>query len=140
MEGWAVYCEQMMLDQGYGAGDLALRLVHLKYDLRSSANALLDQGMHSGTMSDEEAMSLLMDDAFQTKGEATLKVIRAKQGSCQLSTYFVGHRAFETLRRQMQRELGDHFDLLRFHEAIIAQGSVPIKFLPELVRRALISG
>src|SRR5205807_100554 len=45
-EGWAVYTEQMMLDQGYGQGDLALRLNQLKFYLRSVANALLDYRMH----------------------------------------------------------------------------------------------
>ena len=133
IEGWAVYSETMMLDQGYGNGDLALRLVHLKFSLRSAGNAILDHNMHCTDMSDEEAMRLLVDDAFQSKGEAALKVIRAKQGSCQLSTYFVGHRALVNLRNMAQRKLGDRFDLRRFHDTVIAQGSVPVKYLPELV-------
>ena len=45
-EGWAVYTEQMMLDQGYGEGDLALRLNQLKWYLRAVANAILDHKMH----------------------------------------------------------------------------------------------
>ena len=41
------------------------------------------------------------------------------------------------LRQQIQRELGDQFDLGRYHEAVLAHGSVPVKYLPELVRERL---
>jgi uncharacterized protein (DUF885 family) len=88
-------------------------------------------------MTDEEAMKLMMDGAFQSEGEARLKVIRAKQSSTQLSTYFVGRMAHYRLRQQIERELGDKFDLGRFHEAVLNNGSVPVKYLPELVRTRL---
>ncbi|MGH7226667.1 MAG: DUF885 domain-containing protein, partial [Gemmataceae bacterium] len=58
-EGWAVYTEQMMLDQGYGKGDPALRLNQLKWYLRSVANAILDHKMHCTNLSDEEALAFL---------------------------------------------------------------------------------
>jgi uncharacterized protein (DUF885 family) len=136
-EGWAVYTEQMMLDQGFGEGDLGLRLQQLKFYLRAMVNAILDHKMHAGNMTDVEAMDLLVRQAFQTEGEAVGKIIRAKQTSCQLSTYFVGRTAFYRLRQQLQRELGDRFDLASFHEAVLAHGTIPVKFLPELVRKSL---
>jgi uncharacterized protein (DUF885 family) len=136
-EGWAVYTEQMMLDQGYGKGDLALRLNQLKFYLRAVINALLDYKMHCDNMTDEEALKLLTEGAFQTEGEALLKIIRAKQSSCQLSTYFVGRTAFYRLRQQMQREQGEHFDLGRYHEAVLEHGTLPVKYLPEVVRARL---
>jgi len=137
MEGWAVYTEQMMLDQGYGEGDLALRLNQLKFYLRTVANAVLDHKMHSTEMSDDEALRFLMEGAYQSEGEARLKIIRAKQSSVQLSTYFVGRTAFYRLRQAVQRELGEKFELGRYHEAVLDHGSVPVKFLPELVRARL---
>jgi uncharacterized protein (DUF885 family) len=137
IEGWAVYTEQMMLDQGYGGGDLALRLTQLKFYLRAVANAILDHRMHCTGMSDEEALAFLMDEAFQEEGEARLKIIRAKQSSVQLSTYFVGRMAHYRLRQEIQRELGDAFHLGRYHEAVLDHGSVPVKYLPELVRQRL---
>jgi len=136
-EGWAVYCEQLMLDQGYGDGDLALRLNQLKFYLRAVINAILDYRMHCSQMTDAEALSLLTGRAFQTEGEALGKIIRAKQSSCQLSTYFVGRMAFYRLRQQIQREQGDNFQLGRFHEALLAHGTLPVKYLPELVRERL---
>lgn len=139
-EGWAVYTEQMMLDQGFGRGDLSLRLHQLKFYLRAVVNAILDHKMHAGTMSDAEARELLMGRAFQTEGEAMGKIIRAKQTSCQLSTYFVGRMAFYRLRQSLQRELGDQFDLGRYHETVLSHGTIPVKFLPELVRSSLQPG
>lgn len=136
-EGWAVYTEQTMLDQGFGRGDLGLRLNQLKFYLRAVVNAILDHKMHAGQMTDAEAMELLTGRAFQTEGEAVGKIIRAKQSSCQLSTYFVGRTAFYRLRQKTQRQLGDRFKLGRYHEAALAHGTIPVKYLPELVGRSL---
>ena len=140
IEGWAVYCEQMMLDQGYGDGNLALRLMQLKFELRTVINAILDHKMHCSGMSDEEAMSLLVDRGYQSEGEARLKIVRAKQSSCQLSTYYVGRTAMCRLRAAVQSEMGAKFDLARYHEAVLDEGSVPVKYLPELVRARLKEG
>lgn len=136
-EGWAVYTEQMMIDQGYGGGDLALRLNQLKFYLRAVTNSILDHKMHCTAMTDDEALHLLTHGAFQSEGEAKLKIIRSKQSTAQLSTYFAGRMAFYRLRQQIQREQGDKFDLGRYHEAAIDHGSIPVKFLPELVRTRL---
>ncbi|WZO97365.1 DUF885 domain-containing protein [Isosphaeraceae bacterium EP7] len=136
-EGWAVYTEQMMLDQGFGDGDLKLRLQQLKFYLRAVVNAILDHRMHCETMTDTQAMELLVGRAFQSEGEALGKVIRSKQSSTQLSTYFAGRTAFYRLRQKVQREQGDAFELGRFHEAVMSHGTLPVKYLPDLVRERL---
>ncbi|MEO1835690.1 MAG: DUF885 family protein, partial [Akkermansiaceae bacterium] len=126
-----------MLDQGYGDGDLALRMTQLKFYLRAVANAILDHRMHCTAISDEEALDFLINRCFQAEGEARPKIIRAKQSSVQLSTYFVGRMALYQLRQEIQREMGAQFDLGRYHEAVMAHGSLPVKHLGELVRRRL---
>ncbi len=73
IEGWAVYTEQMMLDQGYGHGELPLRLNQLKFYLRAVANAILDHKMHCTDMSDEQALRFLVDGAYQSEGELVLR-------------------------------------------------------------------
>jgi uncharacterized protein (DUF885 family) len=108
-EGWAVCTEQMMLDQGFGMGDLALRLLQLKWYLRSVVNAILDYKMHCTNVTDAEALDSLANRAYQSEAEAILKIIRATQSSCQLSTYFVGRMAIVRLRRRFQNELGEGF-------------------------------
>ncbi|HKW29899.1 MAG TPA: DUF885 domain-containing protein, partial [Verrucomicrobiae bacterium] len=137
VEGWAVYGEMTMLNEGYGDGNLQLRLMELKFYLRAVANSILDYKMHCTQMTDAEAMEFLTQDAFQSEGEAKLKLIRAKQSSVQLSTYFVGRMAHYRLHQQIERELGDKFNLARYHNAVIAHGSIPVKYLPELVRADL---
>jgi len=133
-EGWAVYTEQMMLDQGYGDGDLSLRLHQLKFYQRAVINAILDYKMHCADMSDDEAMKLLVGRGFQTEGEAVGKIQRAKQSSTQLSTYFVGRTAFYRLRQDVQRKRDSAFNLARFHEDVLNHGTLPVKYLPELVK------
>lgn len=137
VEGWAVYGEVTMLNEGFGGGDLRLRLMQLKFYLRAVANSILDYRMHCTGMTDDEAMKFLTEDAFQSDGEAKLKVIRAKQSSVQLSTYFVGRMVHYRLRQAIERELGDKFTLARYHDAVLSTGSVPPKYLSELVHRNL---
>jgi uncharacterized protein (DUF885 family) len=137
IEGWAVYTEQMMLDQGYGDRDLRLRLMQQKFYLRAVGNAILDHKMHCEKMTDEEALDFLMNDVFQSEAEARLKIIRSKQSSTQLSTYFVGRMAHYRLRQKIERDLGEKFSIGAYHEAVLNQGSVPVKYLPELVTRSL---
>ncbi len=136
-EGWAVHSEQVMLDEGYGDGDLGLRLCQLKWYIRAVANALLDNGMHCQNWTDAQALDLLVRRAFQTEGEALGKIIRAKQSSCQLSTYFVGRMAFHRMRQSIQREMGDKFQIGPYHEQVLSHGSPPMKYLPMLVREGL---
>ncbi|MGC9944726.1 MAG: DUF885 domain-containing protein, partial [Verrucomicrobiota bacterium] len=111
VEGWAVYGEMTMLNEGYGDGDLRLRLMQLKFYLRAVANSILDYKMHCTQMTDAEALKFMTEDAFQSEGEARLKLIRAKQSSVQLSTYFVGRMAHYRLHQQIEREMGDKFSL-----------------------------
>ena len=135
-EGWAVYTEQMMLDQGYGQGDLALRLNQLKFYLRAVANAILDHKMHCADMTDEEALDAPDARALPVRGRGAAEDRSGRSRvRCQLSTYFVGRTAFYRLRQQIEREQGDKFDLGRYHEAVLDHGTLPVKYLPELVPR-----
>ena len=89
-EGWAVYVTQVMLDRGYGDGDLALWLVHWKFYLRAVVNTILDVRIHTMGMTSEEAIALMVDGAFQERAEALAKDERARLTSTQLVTYFLG--------------------------------------------------
>ena len=78
-----------------------------------------------------------MSKSFQSDGEARLKIIRSKQSTVQQSTYFVGRMALYELRREIQREQGADFVLGRYHEAVLDHGSLPVKYLGEVVRERL---
>lgn len=102
-EGWAVYVTQVMMDAGYGADDPALMLTHWKYYLRCVVNALIDVGIHTAGMTEDEAVALMIDGAFQEEAEARAKFNRARLTSTQLSTYFVGSLAFWDLEDEVRR-------------------------------------
>jgi len=131
IEGWAVYCEQMMAEQGYGGPEVKMQ--QLKMRLRAIANAILDQSIHAGNMTEKEAMNLMMKETFQQEGEAVAKWKRARLTSAQLSTYFVGATEHLDLRAAEQKKLGKDFDLRKYNDRVISYGSPPVKYVRELM-------
>ena len=104
-EGWAVYVTQVMLDVGFGHDDPALLLNHWKFYLRSVTNALIDVGIHTAGMTEDEAIRLMVDGGFQEEAEARAKYDRARLSSTQLCTYFVGSMEMWDLERERRRRL-----------------------------------
>lgn len=133
VEGWAVYATEMMLDEGYLNGSPELRLTFLKQQLRVMANAIFDVRLQTQGMTDQQALDLMTNDAFQEKEEATGKLQRAKLSSTQLPTYFVGRRDWRRLRDRYQNGEGASFSLKTFHEEALRQGAVPLPVLSELL-------
>jgi uncharacterized protein (DUF885 family) len=133
VEGWAVYAEKVMADEGYLGGDPLYRLVHLKWDLRAIANAILDQAIQVDGMSREEAMKLMTQGTFQEEREAAGKWVRAQLTSAQLPTYFVGWQEHLDLRREAEQRAGDAFDLHAYHDKLLSFGSPPVRYARELM-------
>src|SRR6266699_2005726 len=131
IEGWAVYTEQMMAQQGYGGPEVKMQ--QLKMRLRAIANAILDQSIHAGNMTEQQAMDLMTKATFQEQGEATLKWKRARLTSAQLSTYFVGVSEHLDLRAAAQKKFGKDFDLKKYNDQVISYGSPPVKYVRELL-------
>ena len=107
IEGWAVYTEEMMVEEGFLPDDLLMRLVVMKWHLRGASNAILDQMIHLDGCDEKTAMTLMMDDAFQEEREAAGKYRRAQLTSAQLSTYFAGYREILDLREAVTKARGD---------------------------------
>jgi uncharacterized protein (DUF885 family) len=131
IEGWAVYTEQLMAEQGYGGPEVKMQ--QLKMRLRAIANAILDQSIHAGNMTEKEAMDLMTNETFQQEGEAVAKWKRARLTSAQLSTYFVGATEHLDLRAAEQKKLGKDFDLKKYNDQVISYGSPPVKYVRELM-------
>jgi uncharacterized protein (DUF885 family) len=131
IEGWAVYCEQMMAEQGYGGPEV--KMEQLKMRLRAICNVILDQSIHAGNMSEKEAMNLMTKEGYQQEGEAVAKWKRARLTSAQLSTYFVGATEHLDLRAAEQKKLGNDFNLKKYNDLVISYGSPPVKYVRELM-------
>jgi uncharacterized protein (DUF885 family) len=133
VEGWAVYTEGMMVERGAYGDDPLMKLVVLKWLLRAIANAILDQAAHVDSMTRERAMKLMIEDTFQEEREAAGKWTRAQLSSAQLSTYFVGYLEHIAMRREMERKLGDKFNLKAYHDQLLSYGSPPMKHVRALM-------
>jgi uncharacterized protein (DUF885 family) len=108
-EGWAVYTESLMMEQGYLDNDPLFHLVRYKFYLRTIGNAILDQGVQVDGWSEQQAMDFMMKRTFQQEREAAGKWTRAQLSSAQLPTYFVGVQEHFDLRKAMQAKQGKDF-------------------------------
>ncbi len=132
-EGWAVYAQGLMVEEGFrGGGRFAL--VADKYYLRVIVNALLDSGMHREGMQEDEAVRLSVQEAFQDGSDALAKW-RRRVGiyPSYLSSYFVGALEIRSIREDASRAWGERFSLKDFHERLLACGSIPPKYAREIV-------
>ncbi len=143
IEGWAVYTERMMLENGYD-GDRGLDskeasdemwLMYDKWNLRSTCNFILDYNVHAKEMSKERAMNFLMNEAFQEKTEAEGKWRRVSVSQVQLACYFTGFNEIYELRSDMEKRLGKDYDLKKFHEQFLSYGSAPVKYIREMMMK-----
>ncbi|MDR3764925.1 MAG: DUF885 domain-containing protein [Acidobacteriota bacterium] len=129
IEGWAEYVAQVMLDEGFANNDPRFRLVMRKIRLRVLANTILDIGMHTQGMTDQQAMELMTGKAFQTQAEAEGKLLRAKLTSVQLVTYYVGLHDWLELRRDYMAKKGTAFTNAEFHDRALNEGPLPVMLL-----------
>ncbi|MGH8481304.1 MAG: DUF885 domain-containing protein, partial [Nevskiaceae bacterium] len=133
IEGWAVYGERMMLENGWGNDEPELWLMLDKFQLRATCNTILDYSVHVLGMGEEDALKLLMQEAFQTETEARGKWRRVQLTSVQLTSYFAGFSEIYEFREQQKQKLGAAFSLKDFHNRFLSYGSVPVKTIKELM-------
>ncbi len=133
VEGWAVYVERMMLEEGYGNNELEMWLMYYKWNLRSTCNTILDYSVHTMNMSKEAAMNLLINEAFQQKTEAENKWKRVSLTQVQLCCYFTGYTEIYDFREELKKKMGSKFNLKQFHEKFLSYGSAPVKYIRSLM-------
>jgi uncharacterized protein (DUF885 family) len=133
IEGWAVYTERVMHEQGFRADDPLMRLVQLKWYLRTVTNAIMDSAIHVDGMTREEAMKLMVETGFQEEREAAGKWVRAQLTATQLSTYFVGYQEHADMRAEAERRAGERFDLKAYHDSVLSFGSPPVRLVRALL-------
>jgi len=133
VEGWAVYAERVMVDEGYLDHDPLMHLINLKWYLRAVTNAIIDSAIHVDGMTRDQAMQLMIEGGFQEEREAAGKWVRAQLTSAQLSTYFVGYQEHVTMRADVEDAWGDEFTLRRYHDQALSYGSPPVKFVRALI-------
>ncbi len=132
IEGWAVYTELMMLENGYKATP-EMWLMYYKWNLRSTCNTIIDIGIHTKNWSEKQVVELLTREAFQQTAEAEGKWKRATLSQVQLCSYYTGFSDIVDLRKAYRKKKGTDFNLKQFHEQFLSYGSAPVP----LIRKAM---
>ncbi|HQV78783.1 MAG TPA: DUF885 domain-containing protein [Chitinophagales bacterium] len=135
IEGWAVYSELMMMENGYGYGidSSEFWLMYYKWNLRTVCNTILDIGVHTKNLSEKDAMDLLINQAFQQQTEAEGKWRRVQVTNVQLTSYFTGFYEILQLRDHLKEMQGNAFNVKKFNEQFLKYGSSPVKFIKEIL-------
>ncbi|WP_341901781.1 DUF885 domain-containing protein [Fluviicola taffensis] len=133
VEGWAVYTELMMLENGYGNDSPEMWLMYYKWNLRTTCNTILDYSIHNLNFTKEQALNLLVNEAYQQQAEAEGKWKRATLSQVQLCSYFAGFTEICNLRKELMKKQGTAFDLKAFHEKFLSYGSAPVRDIRELM-------
>jgi uncharacterized protein (DUF885 family) len=133
IEGWAVYAERVMREEGFRADDPLMALIQLKWYLRAVTNAIIDSAIHVDGMSREAAMRLMTETGFQEEREAAGKWVRAQLTSAQLSTYFVGYQEHSDMRAEAERRSGKDFRIKDYHDRVLSYGSPPVRLVRQLL-------
>jgi uncharacterized protein (DUF885 family) len=135
IEGWAHYCEQMMVEEGYGGGDPKIRLAQLSEALLRDCRFIVAIKMHTHGMTIEEAAKFFEKEAYQQPANAYDEARRGAFDPTYL-VYTLGKLQIYKLREDVQKQQGAAFNLESFHNQFVTQGGIPIK----LIRRIMLPG
>ncbi len=142
VEGWAHYCEQMMLDQGYGQPGTGakdereaklIRLGQLQDALLRDARFIVGIKMHTGQMTFDQAVDFFVSDGYQSHSVGLVETKRGTSDPTYLY-YTLGKLQIMKLRADLEKKEGAEFSLQRFHDDFMRQGGAPIR----IVRRAML--
>jgi uncharacterized protein (DUF885 family) len=142
IEGWAHYCEQMMLDEGYGQPGVGakdereahlIRLGQLQDALLRDARFIVGIKMHTGEMTFDQAVDFFVKEGYQSRSVGEVETKRGTSDPTYLY-YTLGKLQILNLRSDLQKKEGASFSLQRFHDDFMRQGGAPIK----IVRQAML--
>lgn len=134
IEGWAVYSERMMLEEGWGDQAPEMWLMYGKWNLRVVTNAIMDYAVHVLNMNEQEAMDMMLREAFQEQTEAENKWRRITLSQVQLTSYFTGYAEIYDFRERRKADMGDDFDLKTFHNEFLSYGNAPVPAIIDMMQ------
>jgi uncharacterized protein (DUF885 family) len=131
IEGWAHYCEDMMKDAGF-SGDPKTKLVQLLDQIWRACRILIDVDLHSGKMTFDEAVDLLVREAGMEQPGAVAEVKRYTYNPAYQLSYLIGKYLIVALRKDVRKRLGKAYSDKLFHDTILYSGSLPMKYMREI--------
>jgi uncharacterized protein (DUF885 family) len=127
-EGWALYAETLGYDMGFYTEPYS-RFGALNYQMWRAVRLVVDTGIHAFGWSRQQAIDYFKANSAKSEREIVVEVDRYIVAPGQALAYKIGQRKFLELRERATRELGSRFDLRAFHDAVLAEGSLPLDVL-----------
>ena len=131
IEGWGLYTEDLMVEEGYLQG--VLHLMQLKNALWRAVRVVVDVGLHSKSMTFEEAVCMLEEKVGQQHHLAYGEVLRYTQGPTYPSSYMLGREQLLQLRQDCEQAWGSEYSKKRFHNELLQYGSMPVALIRKLM-------
>ena len=133
-EGWGLYAEKLGVDMGIYTTPYE-NFGRLTYEMWRACRLVIDTGLHHKGWSREKALAYLRDHTALSEHEVTTEVDRYISWPGQALSYKLGEIRIVALRAEAEKELGNHFDIRAFNDAVLAQGSVPLTVLDDQIHR-----
>ncbi|MBL7783853.1 MAG: DUF885 domain-containing protein [Saprospiraceae bacterium] len=132
-EGWALYAEYLPKEIGFYQ-DEKEEFGRLASSLFRACRLVIDAGIHTGKMKDEEAMHFLLENSPYPKGMLQSQVLRYTAMPAQACCYYLGANLIWNLRKEAESTLGKSFDIRRFHSVVLRDGNIPLDILEKNVK------
>ncbi|RUO66936.1 DUF885 domain-containing protein [Idiomarina piscisalsi] len=129
-EGWGLYSEYLGLEAGFYE-DPYSNFGRLSYEMWRAARLVVDTGMHAKGWSRERAMDFMANNTALSLHNVKTEIDRYITWPAQALSYKLGELTIKRLRREAEQQLGDKFDIREFHDAVLENGSVPLKVLEQ---------
>jgi uncharacterized protein (DUF885 family) len=126
-EGWAHYCEQMVIENGFGGGDpVRTQAYYLRMALQRAARVVIDVAENDGSMSLAQGAKFMVENALLAPEAASIEARRAVVGPANMFTYTYGKLKILAMRDALKAKEGSGFDLRRFHDRLLSVGTMPV--------------
>lgn len=130
-EGWGLYSEELLSENGYYNPEE--RLIQLQWTLVRAARVLIDIGLHTGSMSFEEAVKLLTDDVRLDRPGAIGEVKRYTMSPTQPLSYLIGREVIIRIRSEYIKKQGKKYKIKNFHTEVLGYGTIPPTLIEALM-------
>ncbi|MCA9933817.1 MAG: DUF885 domain-containing protein [Ardenticatenaceae bacterium] len=132
-EGWALYAEQLAYELGFYEGDAYGNIGRLQAELFRAVRLVVDTGIHTQGWTFDEAVDYMMANTGYPRGMVEGQIARYIVWPGQAVAYKIGMMEILAQRQKAQDALGDAFDLREFHNVVLANGSMPLEILSQVV-------
>jgi uncharacterized protein (DUF885 family) len=133
-EGWGLYAESLVDEQGFYRDDPLSRIGMIQSFLFRSARLAVDTGLHAKGWSREQAIQYFMDTVGRNRGATEREIDRYIARPGQATAYKIGHNEMLRIREETRRRLGHRFDIRAYHDLVLLAGDVPLEVLAAMAR------